>query len=413
MLLFEKPDWETGFDRFHSAWRTDVLWSVIDLAKEGKYLPQAMRVAELFSEDPDPSVEDPTNQEVLRGEEVKPILTVRGTVAWLIGVIAGRLNTDYYPRAIDVLEKLCSDPAVYVRQMATYPLLSFMVNIKAEKNSDGTTFNFLPTDKERVMGLAFSMLEANRQYPRVMEVLINVFERMRFLSEKEAYYVLNSFLYDDKGNFLPDYVTHTTAPLLIFFAEFVTDHRPEFNKQEFQSLLKKVIITSPVNLKTTLAWHFWKTIENDSKSYVRLKEYIPFFFEGEFEQWPLSQYEFLIERILPQSPTEAIWVFKQEIKYIQKGLAKKLPNENEWTLWFHNPESIIDAVAEHEPQSLVEILLVLTQISLRNGYIGNIFKIFSSYQKAPEELRENLKEQLVPLYESLRQKHHYQELPAL
>jgi hypothetical protein len=164
-----------------------------------------------------------------------------------------------------------------------------------------------------------------------------------------------------------------------------------------------VLESSTPRLKTTLVWHFWKTIENDPKTYPRFKPYIPLLFKGEFQEEPLSQYEFLIEKILPLSAREAVEIFKQEVEYLKPALTKNVRRED-WTLWFHHPEEIIEAIAIHDPKSLPPILEVLMSISLRHGYVGNLTKIFSSYKKAPVELQEELSKQIVPMYELLQQK---------
>jgi len=399
--LFEDPDWRGQISDFYPRWKVEILWNMVDFVREGKYLEEAMFIAESFVDDPDPTIDDSTNQEILKGEDARAIVTVRGTLAWLLNVIVGTLNASYYSRVISLLEKLCIDDAVYVRQQATYPLAGLTLNLRAERNPDGSVFPFSVADKERVRGLAFLMLEQNKQYPRVLELLANVFEKLRLLDEQKALYVLKSFLYKPEGGFNPDYVTHEIAPLLIFFAEFRRDHEPGFNSAEFETLLMTVIESASPRLKTTIVWHIWKTIENDPKTYPRLRKYIPIFFKGEFEEEPLSQYEFLIEKILLQSPTDAVEVFKMEIDYLKRALYKK-PFQENWTLWFHNPESIVEAVAENDPGSLLGILDVLKEISLRHGYIGDVTKVFSSFRKAPAELQEQLSTEITPMYETLR-----------
>jgi hypothetical protein len=408
--LFEKEDWQAQFTDFFPASKIDILWITSDFVKEGKYLPEAMWIAEYLVNDPDPNIEDRSNQEILKGEESLGIVTVRGSLAWLINNILARLDTTYYPRCINLLEKLATDKVVYVRLQATYPLAGLAQNIRAEKDREGKEWGFTKEDKERTMKLIFSMLEANRQYPRVMEGLTNVFEKLRFISEEQAMYVLRSFLYEKGETFYPDYVTHNIAPVLIFFAEFRNVHTPEFKNAAFQELLRKVIVSAPSRLKTTLVWHFWKTIENDPKTYPCLKSYIPLFFQGDFQEEPLGQYEFLIEKILPQSPADAVEFFKLEIEYLKRALARQLERDD-WTIWFHHPEDIIDAVAQEDPNSLPEILTVLRNISLKRGYVGDLSKIFSSYKKASPELQDQLSQEIVPMYESLR--FHNPNLPPL
>ena len=408
--LFEELDWQSQFADFFPASRLDILWITSDFVKEGKYLPEAMWIVEYLVNDPDPSIDDQANQEILKGEESRSIVTIRGSLAWLINNILARLDTTYYPRLINLLEKLANDEVVYVRLQATYPLAGLAQNIRAEKDREGKDWGFTKEDKERTMNLIFSMLEANRQYPRVMEGLTNVFEKLRFISEEQAMYILRSFLYEKDKTFYPDYVTHNIAPVLIFFSEFRKDHTPEFKNEPFQELLRKVIVSAPPRLKTTLVWHFWKTIENDPKTYSRLKSYIPLLFQGPFQEEPLGQYEFLIEKILPQSPADAVEFFKLEIGYLRRAIAEQLQRDD-WTIWFHHPEDIIDAVAQHDPNSLPEILSVLRDISLKRGYVGDVSKIFASYKKAPKERQDQLSKEIVPMYESLR--YHDPNLPPL
>lgn len=415
LKLFEEQNWRDGFSDFYPSWGIDIIWIMSDFVKEGKYLPEAMWIAEYLVNNPDPTVDDRANKDILDGKDSSSIVTVRGSLAWLINSILARLDASYYHRCINLLEQLGNDEVVYVRLQATYPLAGLAQNIRAERKPDGTPWGFAKEDKERALSLMFSMLDANRQYPRVMEGLTNVFEKLRFLSEEQAMYVLRSFLYQKNDEFYPDYVTHNIAPVLIFFAEFRKDHTPEFNSKPFQELLAKVIRTSSSRLKSTLVWHFWKTIENDPKTYPRFKPYIPLLFEGDFQQEPLGQYEFLIEKILLQSPVDAVEYFKLELGYLKRALAKKLEHED-WTLWFHHPEDIIDAVAEHDPHSLPAMLNVLKDIALRRGYVGDITKIFSSYKKARPDLQEQLSREITPMYEILRQFHLHnfrQDLPPL
>lgn len=408
--LFEKKDWQTQFDTFFTGSRMDILWLMSDFVKEGKYLTEAMWVAEYLVNDPDPAIDNQVNQEILKGEESNGIVTIRGSLAWLINNILAQLDTDYYPRCINLLEKLGNDEVAYVRLQATYPLAGLAQNIRAEKDKEGNDWGFTREDKDRTTRLMFSMLEANRKYPRVMEGLVNVFEKLRFIPEEQAMYVLKSFLYEKGEIFYPDYVTHNIAPVLIFFAEIRKDHTCEFKNEAFQELLKKVLVSASSRLKTTLVWHLWKTIESDAKMYPRFKPYIPLLFTGEFQDEPLSQYEFLIEKILPISPSDAVGFFKLEIEYLKTALAKRVDRED-WTLWFHHPEGIVEAVAEQDPKSLPDVLEVLMRIAQRRGYIGNLTTIFSSYKKAPTELQDELSKRIVPMYEALRQTD--SNLPAL
>lgn len=402
--LFEGPDWEQQILEYSkgSSFRTDVIWVLTDFVRDGKYIDESMILAERFIDDSDPTVEDEVNQKLIKGEEVHYIVTTRGSLTWLVGAIIARLDTDYYTRAINLVERLATDPVYYVRAQATFPLAGLMQNIRAYQNKDGSKFNFTESDRERVMKLAFQMISDNKGCPRVMEYLVNVFDKARFLSEEKAMVVIKGLLYDNENKIYPDYVTTNMAPLLMYYAEFAKDQNLKFKNEQFQALLKDVIIKASARLKSTIIWHTWKTIDDSKDTYARFKPYISLFFEGDFQQEILSQSEFLIEKILQISPQDAVKLFITEINYIKRGLLILPPNHQ---IWFHNAEELVEKVAELEPERLPDILWTLKEVSRRTGWIGDIQRIFSSFKKASPALQQKLAEEIKPLYEELQHFH--------
>lgn len=408
--LFSRPDWETEIETFYTSMRVEVIWVMVDFVKENKYLEESLKLAKIFIKDKDPEANNPLNLEVLAEEEVMAIGTVRGTLCWLLGALIGTLKTEYYPEVIDLLEKLAGDEVAYVRLQATYPLANLIVNVKATKNKDETVFDFKDADRKRTIDLAFKMLSENREYPRVLEGVANVFDKMRFLDETKAELALNSLFFDDEGELQSDSVTHMVAPLLIFFAEFSNYPGHNFQNEKFQKLLEKIITISTPRLKTDIVWHFWKTIEGSPETYPKLKPYIPLFFQGKFQESPLSQYEFLIQKILPISPSDAVEIFELEINYLKKFLSE-IPVEPGGRIWFFNIENVLEKTAEIKPSILPNILYVLKELYLKRGWIGNVKQLFTVYEKAPENLREDLKKELDVFYHQLQYK--FPELPPL
>ncbi|MES2213528.1 MAG: hypothetical protein V4473_01645 [Patescibacteria group bacterium] len=412
--LFEKPNWKEEIDEFYSSMREEVIWVMSDFVKEKKYISQAMEIAEIFVSDPNPTIEDKTNQDLLKGEDVRYITSVRGSLCWLLNSIGATLDTTYYTRIIDLLEKLAKDPVIYVRIQATYPLAGLMQNVKAERNKDGTPFEYTKADKDRVIALAFYMLEKNRMYPPMIEVLTNVFDKMRFISEAEAMFVLKAFMYTDekKKLFQKDKFIENVAPLLLFFAEFSPEYTPTFKNREFQGLLREVIVTASPRFKSNIVWHIWKTIETSPETYPRFKEYLPLFFEGDFQEEPLGQYEFLIEKIMLQSPEDAIKLFESEIQYIKRALPH-IKSEAGGRMWFYSVENVIEKVAELKPEILPEILFVLKELYTKRSYIGDVVRIYSAYKKVPQAIQDelDLPKKINLLYEQLR--HRFDNLPPL
>ncbi|MEK7106519.1 MAG: hypothetical protein AAB895_04165, partial [Patescibacteria group bacterium] len=351
--------------------------------------------------DSDPDVDNIANQELLKGGDYRGIISVRGTLAWLLQAIVAQLNTTYYKRAIDLIEKLAKDKVLYVRQQATYPLSALIVNVNARKNKDGTPFDFKDEDRKRVIDLAFFMLDHNRDYPRILEYLAQVFDKMRLLSENDALSVLDKFLFSKDNDFHPYYVTEKIAPALIYFAEYRKDANDSFNDKKFVDLLIKVISTAEPALKSTIVWHIWKTIEENPENYERLKKYIARLFQGDFAHESVGQYDLLVEKIIKISPSEGVELFKKELAYIERSLSN-IPPEPGGIIWFHNAEEAIEKVAELDPDFLPKLMTILKDIYLRNGYIGDVKRIFSSYKKAPVERQNDLEGHFKLIYEQMR-----------
>lgn len=399
--LFLDENWPDEFRDFFPEFKSDVIWIMVDWVREGKYIEEALEIAELYIDDSDPTIESPYNQDILKGEEVRGIGTVRGSLAWLIQAVIARFNPILFARIITLLGRLSKDKVHYVRLQATYPLHAFMVNIYATKNQDGTPFNFLDEDRERVKGIAFNMLEENKNYPRILESLTMAFDRLRFLSEEVALKVVLQFLYQKENEFYPVYVTEKVAPLLIYLAEFRKDDTPTFNSEKFENLLKKVIKESGPELRATITWHIWKTIESNTESYVRLKKYTTLLMEGDFNYGSIGQYDLLIEQVLKVSPQDGVDLFKKELDFIEKRLPHIQP-EPGGRVWFYNAEEAIEKLAELEPASLPRYLQIIHDIYLKKGYIGEVKTIFSAYKKVSVDSEKELESTSRSLYESLR-----------
>jgi hypothetical protein len=402
--MYKSPEWETQVQNyvFSTNSITELLWAAKDLIQDG-YVEQALRIAEIYSKHEDPKIDDEINKNVLDGKEEHAIFTVRGTVCWLVGGVLSTLKTQYYPRAIDLLERLAADDVAYVRIQVTYPLEGLMVNLKAVKNKDETVFDFKEKDRQRTLELFFRMLDANKKIPRVLERLAGVFAPLRFLTGDQAEYVLKTFLYEVSEKFRPDYVLHNIVPLLIYYAVFRKRVDVNFNDEKFKTLLREVIKTSTPRTKTTIIWHFWKTIENSPENYAALKVYMPLFFEGEFHSEPLGQYDFLVSKVLQINPQEGVKVFKHQINFIKGYLVSgKAKRQEGMPIWFYQVEDHLEQVAEHDPEFLVEALIVLAAIYRLGGYIGDTSRIFTTYKKAPSKSQELLKKQSLELYEGLK-----------
>jgi hypothetical protein len=405
------PDWGKEILEYHDrATREDIIWILNDLAKEGKYIDAILAIAEVYVNDPNPEegYQD-LNKKVKEGEEIRSIFSVRGDLAWLLQTLVITLRTDLYGRILDMVEKLAVDPIFYVRQQVAVPLSAFTANIKAVKNRDGTPFNFSDVDRKRAFDLAFSMLDQNQELPRVLENLVSVFDRLRFITEAQAKHELITFFYDSSSSLRPDYLTNNAAPLAIFFAEFRKVADKDFNNQWFQDFLIQLIKdadkASP-RLRGTLIWNIWRTIKDQGDTYHQLKKYIDYFFEGQFESEPVGQLEFLVQEVFQVSPQDGVVLLKKVLNYIGEGLRKAKEPRKVWLL------SVLDTlrlIAKNNPKDLLEVLPEIEKLIQVGAYVGEIPGIFSLYKDFPEEKK--LEEISKKMYKGIRNQQ--PELPEL
>ena len=317
------------------------------------------------------------NKKIEEGEDPRLIYTVRGTVPWLLQILIATLRTEYYSRILDIVEKLALDSVYYVRQQATVALSLFAANIRAKQNKDGTPFDFKDEDKKRVLNLAFRMLNENRDFPRVLEYVANVFDKLRLITEDQAKEVLTIFCYDKNGNINPEYLTSHVVPLVLFFAEFRKKYEPIFNNEWFQDFLKKFINDAKdYSLKSTLIWHTWRVIEDDISNYSIVKAYIPLFFNNMADREPIGQMEFLINAVLKVSPQEGTELYQKFLEYLNNEF--QITNHDN-KIWFTHSEEIIRMI---DPSKIDRILVLLKELRQKGNYVGEENIIFSTIRES-------------------------------
>ncbi|MDP3729181.1 MAG: hypothetical protein Q8R26_00280 [bacterium] len=399
--LFQKKNWKEELDKL-SYDKTDIIFAAADLAKEGK-LDEALKVADYYRHDPDPLPDNDLDKMIIRGEDTRTIATARGALSWLLQAIVGKLDTSYYSKVLDILEELARDKSPYVRQQIAAPLEALVANIKAKKNTDGTIFNFGEENAERTENLAFTMLRENKEHPRILEYLTNVISRLRYLREARAMEVLNTFFYNKEVKLNPDYVTRRVIPLAIYFAEFRINENDGFKNQEFIEFLKKVIELSTSELKTTTIWWIWKTIKDKPESLENFKKYIDLLLNNEFDYECLPQLSFLVKTTINLYPEYAISLFERILKeFINRKI--NVSHDEKRVGWFYDLEEVMEKTAELHPEKLVNFYQELINLKNLGWYIGNLSRIYSSYEKAPIESQEQLKKSFDLIYSLEKEK---------
>jgi len=387
----EKMVGELGNDHIS---KQELIWAAADLAKE-KRTHEAMAIARAFRFDPDPADDDKYSQEVKDGKDVRAIVTVRGALCWLLQYIIATLESAYFGEILDILTgenypedkkqfALSVGKNYYIRQQSTVPLEMLAANMRAVKNRDETPFDFGRSsgrsNRERTEELIWKMFRENRDLPRVMEYLTNVFGRMRHINKDEALDILNLFFYNSKGKLNDDYLIERVAPLAIFFSEFRAGAANDgFESSAIVSFFKKTLEEAGGTYRSGVLWHFWQACKDNSKNYEKIKKYLPIIFKPPFHPEIIGQIDFLVEIVIENDLEEGLQLLDSILQYI-----KLAPKTNQFNkienVWLMNSESILRKVLEKKPEKYCEYLEKLITAGMDGAYIGNYGAIFSMHK---------------------------------
>lgn len=391
-----------------------VIWFLKTLVERGEFIPQIFLVAKLYSEDSDPHIDGDLNDRIIATEDIRYIHTVRGTNCWLIQALAATFRTEFYSELINVLDRLADDPVLYVRMQATVPLSFFARNIRAERHPDGRVFPFIDEDKRRVVSICFRMLNENRDIPRVLESVTNVFDALRVLRTDEARTVVESLFFNNAHQIQPQYVTHQGVPLLLFFAEFRADVGDDFDPSWFQNFAARMLQFTQEEapyLRSTFIWHTWKEIQTNPLNYNKFKKYIPLFLGDRLEIQPLGQYDFLVKEVIKAAPQDGVNLYKILLDYVLRWAAEYNIQDHAWLLSTHE---VVEEVARNSPEDLLDILQRITQIVSKGIYIGYLETIYKSYTLVKNETdRERLHGAVSELYKTVKEHDRMNKLPEV
>lgn len=371
----------------------DAMWVVRQLENDKDPKPDGT------NGDDDPKGEDNYHAQVLSGKEVQYIATVRGRLCWLMMKIAGSGKTQYFTEIIKIMSRYLSEENLYIRAQAAFILGVFWSIRRATKNADGSVFDWKDEERKYIRELALETVRANSAYPRVMQALLNVFEKMRDLSETEAEEMLSLFLKTEHRD-----VHHNLAAYMVYFAFFrekdAQYYGDTFNSEKFRALLKEQIKKGSDSMRSSLAWHLWKLLMDKTLPYEVLAEYFPLFLEGEYDRWTMSRLALIFEQLATVAPNDAINLYEKALQMFENYL-KAHPEEMQQHM-IDGTEEMMPILAK-DPARLLSVVGRLKDISLMGvPYVGNILAIFGSHQHVPPQKKESVKAVLRSMYDEMK-----------
>lgn len=352
---------------------------------------EGLALIKVFIKDPDPSLEnypdDPEgtfnyHQKLIDGDSSVTINTVRVWCAYALQKFVNVSDKEYIDQTLPLVEQLTKDENYYVRLNALVPLTELASNRHTVIPPERTERFMSLETAQKVEDISFAMLEDadNRKVEALVDRLSYTFNFLRSLTSERAkrlFELFDSVEFEEKVEHLPQ--------LYIFFAEFrknafkgKTMRRlfgeelyaklNDYDETYFQDLLKKQIADGSDEMKSSLAWHFWRIVkDSDPKKFFNRDfkmsyQYMQLFIRT-YDREVFERVIHFVEDFMEQKPKECLELWKGlvevESKYIIAN-ADELVNHQHWWGHLHTEDilfKILSEEGEEEFMRYVDLML--------------------------------------------------------
>jgi len=365
---------------------------------EKERFDDAIWIVEQFIDDPDPDspekyVGDENfnhHQKILENEDVNIITTVLGHLAWVIQKLAMRKN--YIVKALEFTEKLLTHPNLYVKLQALVPLVEISARRQwlEEYDSEHHTNYY-----ERFRKTTFSLLKNYSRYKSFAESLTHVFYYFKDLDSAEAMKVLDNL---EKSS--------EAAALFVYFGIYRERHykgKVKFDQKPLKEKLEAVILSKDgkyLDLKGSIAWNFWRILEETPDEFDVIKPYLDLFFSLPYNKRYYSSLDRIIEEWIERKADICISWFVGSIdklfEYVNGNEAKA---RNTWV----EPGHSLQFVASNKPSFLISLVGKLVELWKLGAFVGSPRELFETYKLIPNpNEKDKAKAQFKSWYEEMK-----------
>ena len=213
-----------------------------------------------FDPDPDPATSDVGVDD--------GIVTVRGSVCWLLQALVLRAELGAVPEILAQLEPLARDESEAVRCQAVVPLIELAVRRRSRDAAED--YAYPAAVRAGIKSLALTMLRENHDRPSVLNRLAQVFIELHDLTSEEASEALDVFVPRAEREGL-----EAITWFAIWLAEYANEDQPDFDREPFRLRLLKMLTEGPPPLGATIAFHIASAVKVDMERARRLLPYCP------------------------------------------------------------------------------------------------------------------------------------------
>lgn len=377
----------------------------IEITRLGEWLIEqekfddAIWFIDKFIDDPDPEEPeeykgDPKfnyHQEIVDGGNPNIVATVRGHLAWAIQKLAVR--KDYILKAFKYTKRLLVYKNLYIKLQALIPLIEIAARRQWVEEQNSRTYHDFRT-------VVFNLLQNYSKYPAIANSLTHIFYYFKDLSTNEAVEVVNRLKSSDES-----------APLFIYFAIFRERHyknpdgtdKKGFNPKPLQSKLIEIITSEDqkyINLQGSIAWNFWKLLQEQPEEFSIIKPYIDLFLKRTYRKNYYDDIERIIEDWIEREPEICIAWFEELIKKVGDYVGDSEQKARE--TWI-SPEKMIDYIATNKQDRLISVVEILVKLWIKGAFIGSPREIFESYKRISDAvLKKQIKSRFRNLHKTMK-----------
>ncbi|MFX0203838.1 MAG: hypothetical protein ACFFCW_47675 [Candidatus Hodarchaeota archaeon] len=335
-----------------------------------------------FIDDPDP--EEPEHykgtpsfnyhEQIAQGEDPSIITTVRGHLAWVIQKLT--FNQNHITRALSYTKQLLSRKNLYSKSQAIVPLIEIA---KRRQWLDGYGKRPYQGTYEEFHKLVFDLLRLvkdHQNYRAIAKLLSYIFWYYKDLSTEEALQVLDSLEISDQS-----------AESFVYFGIFRKRHykdQPiEFDGEKLDEKLKEMIRNkneSHQRLLARITWNLWRILDKNRNEFDTIKPYIDLMITQPYQRRVYVYIEFIIRDWMKDRPEVCIQWYKSMLFQISEFVDQKNQLQALGGLWLMSAEKIVQVIANHNPDELLEVMEKLVSLWKKGVVIGSPKRLFETFR---------------------------------
>lgn len=223
--------------------------------------------------------------------------------------------------------------------------------------------------------------------PGIAKYMANIFSYFKDLTTEEAKLVLEKISVVDQS-----------MPVLIYFAiyrllhykketkfgkkvSFIDKKILDYSPKGTTDLLNKIIVSRSKKYlvhKSTIAWNFWKILEEDKKQLPLLENWVDLLICSGSLNIVLTHITRIIDDVSEYNFNKSLEWYEKSLTKLKADIIPKMVPASYEPFWF---EKLLKNIAEKKPEKLQEVVTELFELNEKHQiYIGEIKKVLETYQ---------------------------------